>query len=84
MLQEICSPVYECIKIFIYYIFYVGQIPVEELKKRWKIQRDRYMRIRSDMKRKPPSGSSAAAKKHPNYKCYELMSFLDDSLEQRK
>ncbi|KAM0724659.1 hypothetical protein ACS0PU_009043 [Formica fusca] len=60
------------------------QIPVEELKRRWKIQRDRYMKIRSDMKKKLPSGSSAAAQKHPNYKYYKLMSFLDDSMEQRK
>ncbi|XP_026824061.1 uncharacterized protein LOC105280915 isoform X2 [Ooceraea biroi] len=61
-----------------------GQIPVEELKRSWKIQRDRYMRIRSDMKKKPRSGSSAATKKHPNYKYYKLISFLDDSMEQRK
>ncbi|XP_026830018.1 uncharacterized protein LOC113561446 isoform X3 [Ooceraea biroi] len=42
------------------------------------------MRIRSDMKKKPRSGSSAATKKHPNYKYYKLMSFLDDSMEQQK
>ncbi|XP_026830015.1 uncharacterized protein LOC113561446 isoform X2 [Ooceraea biroi] len=63
---------------------FLGQIPVEELKRRWKIQCDRYMRIRSDMKKKPRSGSSAATKKHPNYKYYKLMSFLDDSMEQQK
>ncbi|KYM98807.1 hypothetical protein ALC62_10471 [Cyphomyrmex costatus] len=61
-----------------------GQVPVEELKRRWKVQRDRYMKIRSNMKKKLPSGSSAAAKKRPNYKYYELMSFLDDSMDQRK
>lgn len=72
--------------ILYYYRFslsHSGQIPIQELKRRWKVQRDRYMKVRNDLKKKLPSGSAATAKKQPQFKYYELMSFLDDSLEQR-
>lgn len=61
---------------------FLDQIPVENIKKRWRQLRDDFMRAKRKSKTYIASGSGAeAVPPKPTFKYYELMRFLDDAGE---
>ncbi|RLU24745.1 hypothetical protein DMN91_002835 [Ooceraea biroi] len=63
-----------------------GSLSPEEAKARWKYLRDNYIKTRKKVKAYIPSGSAApctVTEKKSKYQYYELMKFLDNSLQTR-
>ncbi|KAG5862445.1 hypothetical protein JTB14_023399 [Gonioctena quinquepunctata] len=59
---------------------------VEEVAEKWRSLRDFYMKMRGEMKKKPRSGFGQrdTTGSEKIWKFYDLMPFLDDTLEFRQ
>lgn len=72
-------------------IIYQGSLSPEEAKARWKYLRDNYIKARKKVQAYIPSGSAATTvttantitKNKSRFQYYELMKFLNDSLQTR-
>lgn len=66
------------------FTFFSGSMSVNDITKRWKYLRDRYIRVRKECNKTLPSGS--AANSQPLKKCphYMLMQFLNDVLDNKR
>ncbi|KYQ53513.1 hypothetical protein ALC60_00039 [Trachymyrmex zeteki] len=66
-------------------LFYQGSLSPQEAKARWKYLRDNYIKARKKVQAYVPSGSAAAntSTEKSKFQYYELMRFLNDSLQTR-
>lgn len=61
------------------------ELSVSDIAKKWKALRDYYMKIKPQIKNKPPSGTgSDEVDSRKVWKFFHLMRFLDDTLEMRQ
>ncbi|XP_048514948.1 uncharacterized protein LOC125501875 [Athalia rosae] len=58
-------------------------VNLQDLQKKWKNERDKYIKAKKEDQKYVPSGSAAQIKKPPAYRNYALMRFLDDIIKNK-